>query len=217
MRLLLVEDDAILAEQLRSLLDRAGFAVDLASDGETALLMVAGESYDAAVLDLGLPSIPGLEVLRAWRKQGNALPVLILTSRGNWAERVEGLNSGADDYVSKPFQPDELVARLRALIRRASGRAQPMLELGELTVDPVAGKAFLGGEPVELTATELRLLVYLLHKRGQIVSQVQLAEHVYPLHETRDSNTMEVYVARLRKKLGREIIQTVRGLGYRMG
>lgn len=217
MRLLLVEDDAVLASRLCGLLDRAGFAVDHASDGETGLALGSQEGYDAAILDLGLPSIPGIEVLRSWRRHGRALPVLILTSRSTWSERVEGLNSGADDYLGKPFQPDELIARMRALIRRSTGRAQSVLALDDLTVDPNAGKVAVGGIEVELTARELRILVYLLHRRGQIVSQAQLAEHVYSSEELRDSNTIEVYVGRLRRKLGRGTIKTVRGLGYRMG
>lgn len=216
MRLLLVEDDSTLAAHLELLLGGAGFAVDHAADGETALLLGEQKCYDAVVLDLGLPSIPGMEVLRSWRKKGVSLPVLILTSRGNWSERVDGLNSGADDYLGKPFQPDELVARIRALVRRAAGRAEPILSAGDLSVDPVAGRVSLAGQQIDLTAREWRILTYLLHRRGQIVSQNQLAEHIYSQEEARDSNTIEVYVARLRKKLGRQIIQTVRGLGYRM-
>lgn len=216
MRLLLVEDDRELTRLLLELLARAGFAVDHAADGDTGMTLGEDGDYDAVVLDLGLPSVPGLEVLRQWRGRGMKLPILVLTSRGSWSERVDGLNAGADDYLGKPFQPDELVARLRALIRRSAGRAEALLRLRDITVDPLAGTVLVGGRAIEITARELSILSYLLHRQGQIVSQTQLAEHVYSSDESRDSNTIEVYIARLRKKLGREAIQTVRGLGYRM-
>lgn len=216
MRLLLVEDDRELTRLLLELLARAGFAVDHAADGDTGMTLGEDGDYDAVVLDLGLPSVPGLEVLRQWRGRGMKLPILVLTSRGSWSERVDGLNAGADDYLGKPFQPDELVARLRALIRRSAGRAEALLRLRDITVDPLAGTVLVGDRAIEITARELSILSYLLHRQGQIVSQTQLAEHVYSSDESRDSNTIEVYIARLRKKLGREAIQTVRGLGYRM-
>lgn len=216
MRLLLVEDDAELAGRLRDALDGAGFAVDVADDGESALMLGRSEDYDAIILDLGLPSIPGAEVLQRWRAAGVDVPVLVLSARSSWAERVEGLNTGADDYLGKPFQAEELIARLRALLRRSAGRGSPLLRYGDIVIDEAAGTASLAGEPVAMTARDLRIIIYLLHRRGQIVLQDQLAAHIYSLEEVRDSNTIEVYISRLRKKFGRDLIRTVRGLGYRI-
>jgi len=173
--------------------------------------------YDAAVLDLGLPKMPGLEVLKRWRAKGRAMPVLVLTARGAWTERVEGLNAGADDYVGKPFQTAEIIARLRALIRRATGMASSVLRHGDIVVDPAAGTVLLAGQPVELTAHELRVLTYLMHRPGRVVSQNELLDHIYSGDAVRESNTIEVYVGRLRKKLGRACIRTLRNLGYRLG
>jgi two-component system, OmpR family, response regulator len=173
--------------------------------------------HSAAVLDLGLPKLSGLDVLKRWRAASRSFPVLILSARGTWSERVEGLNAGADDYLGKPFQAAEVVARLRALIRRAFGIANPVLKHGDLTLDSASGQVAVAGKPVELTALELRMLSYLMHRPGRIVSQSELSDHVYGLENVRDSNTIEVYIARLRKKLGRDIIRTVRGLGYRVG
>jgi DNA-binding response OmpR family regulator len=169
------------------------------------------------VLDLGLPHLPGIEVLKRWRAAGRHMPVLVLTARAAWTERVEGLNAGADDYMGKPFQAPEVVARLRALIRRAAGRPGPQLRLGNVTLDAAAGTVRVDGHAIELTARELQILSYLMHRPGRIVPQSELVDHVYSLDDIRDSNTIEVYVARLRKKLGRDAIRTVRGLGYRMG
>lgn len=194
----------------------AGFAVDHAADGETGRILGETNDFEAAVLDLGLPVLPGLEVLKAWRRAGVNTPVLVLTARDAWTDRVEGLNAGADDYLGKPFQSAEVVARLRALTRRAAGRAQPLLTRGEITLDPAAGQVRLKGQAVDLTARELMVLTYLMHRTGRIVSQGELADHVYALDDTRESNTIEVYVARLRKKLGKDVIRTIRGLGYRM-
>lgn len=217
MRILLVEDDAELARRLGSALGEAGFAVDYASDGEDALLMGETQAFDAVVLDLGLPKLSGLEVLRRWRRAGLDTPVLVLTARDAWTERVEGLNAGADDYMGKPFQAAEVVARLRALLRRSAGGASPVLRVGDITLDPGAGIVEVEGRSVDLTAREIRILSYLMHRSGRIVSQNELMDHVYAMDDLRESNTIEVYVARLRKKLGREAIRTIRGLGYRMG
>ena len=217
MRVLLVEDDAELARRLGAGLGAAGFAVDYAADGDEALYIGETQDFDAVVLDLGLPKLSGLEVLRRWRRAARNMPVLVLTARDAWTERVEGLNAGADDYMGKPFQTAEVVARLRALVRRSSGAASPLLRLGDITLDAAAGTASLGEAPVELTARELRILGYLMHRIGRIVSQAELIDHVYGLDDARESNTIEVYIGRLRKKLGREAIRTIRGLGYRMG
>lgn len=174
-------------------------------------------TYDAIVLDIGLPVLSGLAVLRRWRAAGRTMPVLVLSARGTWSERVEGLNAGADDYMGKPFHAAEVVARLRALIRRSSGGATSLVKLGNITLDASAGSVTVDGQAVELTAQELKVLTYLMHRIGRIVSQGDLAEHVYALGAVRDSNTIEVCIARLRRKLGRDCIRTVRGLGYRMG
>jgi two-component system, OmpR family, response regulator len=215
-RVLVVEDDVELRDRLCGALEAAGFVVDRASEGDTGWYMADGDGYDAVVLDLGLPRLPGLEVLRRWRSNGRNMPVLILSARGTWSERVEGLNAGADDYMGKPFHAAEVVARLRALIRRNAGTTDPVLRHGGIELDAGAGKVSVGGQPVELTAQELKVLAYLMHRKGRIVSQADLVEHVYAMSDMRDSNTIEVFIARLRRKLGREAIRTVRGLGYRM-
>ncbi|HQR89872.1 MAG TPA: response regulator transcription factor [Caulobacter sp.] len=215
MRILLIEDDQDLARRLADALGEAGFAVDCAADGETGCLMGETNDFDAVVLDLGLPRLPGIEVLKR-RRAGRDVPVLILTARDAWTDRVEGLNAGADDYLGKPFQSAEVVARLRALTRRSAGRASPLLRRGDIVLDPAASAITQNGELIELTARELRVLTYLMHRAGRIVSQAELVDHVYALDETRESNTIEVYIGRLRKKLGKDVIRTVRGLGYRM-
>lgn len=217
MRILLAEDDAELARRLGDALGEAGFAVDYADDGEDALFLGETQAFDAVVLDLGLPKMTGLEVLKRWRRAGRDTPVLVLTARDAWTERVEGLNAGADDYMGKPFQAAEVVARLRALVRRSAGGGSPVVRVGEITLDAGAGLVEAEGRPVELTARELRILSYLMHRAGRIVSQAELVDHVYAMDDVRESNTIEVYVARLRKKLGRDVIRTIRGLGYRMG
>ena len=194
----------------------AGFVVDCVANGEDARSLGCDQQFDAAILDLGLPGVPGLDVLQAWRAAGVTMPVLILTARGAWPEKVKGLNAGADDYISKPFHIPEIVARLRALTRRTSGAAHPLLSHKNITLDTIAGKATVDGHSVMLTALELRMLTYFILRVGRIVSQKELVEHLYNLDESAESNTIEVYVARLRKKLGREFITTVRGLGYRM-
>lgn len=216
MRVLLVEDDPDLAAQLAASLEREGYAVDRAADGERAEFLGATETYDAAVLDLGLPRLDGLSVLRSWRAADNPLPVLILTARDAWHEKVQGIDAGADDYLGKPFRIEELLARVRALIRRAKGQATAELRCGPLTLDTRTARVTVDGRPVALTAHEYRVLAYLMHRKGQIVGRSELAEHVYAQDLDRDSNTIEVFVGRLRKKLGLELIRTVRGLGYRL-
>ena len=216
MRVLVVEDTAALAAQLRGALEEADFAVDLAPDGEEALFLGETEPYDAVVLDLGLPKLDGLSVLRRWRAGGRAMPVLVLTARGGWAEKVEGLNAGADDYLAKPFAMAELIARVKALIRRAHGHARPEIACGPLSIDTVAKQVTLNGTPVRLTALEFNLLACLAHHRSQPVSKGELTEHLYAQDFDRDSNTLEVIVGRLRRKLGDGLIETIRGQGYRL-
>jgi two-component system OmpR family response regulator len=217
MRLLIVEDEDRLALQLADAFRDAGYAVDCANDGERADLLAHTEAYDAALLDLGLPKIDGLTLLRRWRESGLTLPVLVLTARGSWTEKVQGIDGGADDYVVKPFQMEEVLARVRALIRRSSGQLQPELRHGALTLDPRVAKVMLDGTAVRLTSHEYRVLSYLMHHRGRVVSQSELTEHIYAQDFDRDSNTVEVFIARLRRKLGASLIETVRGLGYRIG
>ncbi|RYE04517.1 MAG: response regulator transcription factor [Sphingomonadales bacterium] len=214
MRLLIVEDEPNLGQQLKSALEGAGYAVDLATDGEEGLYLGSNEQYDAIILDLGLPEIDGLTVLDRWRKEGKATPVLVLTARDSWSDKVAGLDAGADDYVAKPFQTEELIARLRALIRRSSGNASAELTAGDIRLDTRSGKVTKAGEPVKLTAQEYKLLSYLLHHKGKVVSRTELIDHIYDQDFDRDSNTIEVFVTRIRKKLGAEIITTIRGLGY---
>jgi len=216
MRVLVVEDEALLAQQLADALGAAGYAVDCAADGERADFLGQTEVYDAVVLDLGLPKVDGLTVLRRWREAGVAVPVLVLTARGSWHEKVQGIDGGADDYVAKPFRIEEVLARLRALIRRASGQVQPELRCGPVALDPRAARVTVNGVAVRLTSHEFRVLSYLMHHRGRIVSQSELTEHIYAQGADRDSNTVEVFVARLRRKVGASFIETVRGLGYRI-
>ena len=216
MRVLVVEDEAFLARQLTAALRRAGYAVDHAADGERADLLGHDERYDAVVLDLGLPKVDGLTLLRRWREAGQAMPVLVLTARGSWHEKVQGIDGGADDYMAKPFRMEELLARLRALIRRSSGLSNPELRCGTLALDPRSGKVTLEGMEVKLTGHEFRVLSYLMHHCQRVVSQSELTEHIYSQDFDRDSNTVEVFIARLRRKLGPAFIETVRSLGYRM-
>ena len=216
MRILLVEDDDEIAKRLTTGLSQAGFTVERADNGTDGYTMGLDEEYAAAVLDLGLPEMQGIDVLKRWRSAHRALPVLILTARGTWAEKVDGLNAGADDYVTKPFHVPEVAARLRALVRRASGLASAVLTPRGIELDTGSGSVLLNGTPVKLTAREMKMLTYFLHRIGRIVSQAELAEHLYALEDSRESNTIEVYVSRLRRKLGADIITTVRGLGYRM-
>jgi two-component system OmpR family response regulator len=216
LRVLVVEDEPSLSEQLAAALAEAGYAVDTAADGERADFLGQTERYDVVVLDLGLPKVDGLTVLRRWREAGLAMPVLLLTARGSWHEKVQGIDSGADDYVSKPFRVEEVLARLRALIRRASGQVTPLLRSGPVLLDPRSARVTVDGVPVKLTGHEFRVLSYLMHHRGRVVSQAELSEHIYAQDLDRDSNTVEVFIARLRRKLGPSFIETVRGLGYRI-
>ena len=217
MRILIVEDESLLAGRLATTLGERGYVVDIATDGERGDFLVSTEQYDAVILDLGLPRIDGLTLLARWRAGGIAVPVLVLTARGSWSEKVRGIDGGADDYLTKPFRMEELLARLRALIRRSSGQLAPELRYGALVLDPRTSKVTLDGQPVKLTSHELRVLSYLMHHRGRIVSQTELTEHIYAQTFDRDSNTIEVFIARLRRKLGASTIETVRGLGYRIG
>ncbi len=217
MRILVVEDEPTLQDQLRRVLEGQSYAVDTADDGEDAWFMGDTEPYDAVILDLGLPTLDGLTVLKRWRKADRAMPVLVLTARGSWQEKVDGIDAGADDYLAKPFQMEELLARLRALIRRASGHASSDITCGAVRLDTRSGQVSLDGAPVTLTAHEFRTLSYLMHHQGKVVSRAELTEHLYAQDFDRDSNTIEVFVGRLRKKLGADVITTVRGLGYRMG
>ena len=214
--MLVVEDEARIARQLTEALGQAGYAVDCAGDGERGEFLGQTERYDAVILDLGLPKIDGLTLLRRWRDAGLTMPVLVLTARGSWHEKVHGIDGGADDYVAKPFRMEEVLARLRALIRRSSGQVAAELRCGAIALDPRAAKVSLGGNPVRLTSHEFRVLSYLMHHRDRVVSQSELIEHIYAENFDRDSNTVEVFIARLRRKLGASTIETVRGLGYRM-
>jgi two-component system OmpR family response regulator len=215
-RVLVVEDEALLSRQLADALGEAGYAVDCAADGERADFLAQTERYDAVVLDLGLPVVDGLTLLHRWRDAGLAMPVLVLTARGSWHEKVQGIDGGADDYMSKPFRVEEVLARLRALIRRSSGQVTPELRCGSVALDPRVAKVTRNGAPVRLTSHEFRVLSYLMHHRGRVVSQGELTEHIYAQGADRDSNTVEVFIARLRRKLGASFIETVRGLGYRI-
>lgn len=214
MRVLVVEDEPNLQRQLRSALEGAGYAVDVASDGEDGHYLGSTESYDAVVLDLGLPEVDGLTVLDRWRKGGLVMPVLVLTARNSWSDKVAGLDAGADDYLAKPFQTEELIARLRALIRRSTGNATSELVAGGVRLDGRSGRVTLDGTPVKLTAQEFKLLSYLMHHKGKVVSRTELIEHIYDQDFDRDSNTIEVFITRIRKKLGADLISTTRGLGY---
>ena len=216
MRLLIVEDDKRLAEQLREGLAAAGYAIDQAFDGEEGHFLGDTEPYDAIVLDLGLPKMDGVSVLKKWRKDGRTTPVLILTARDAWSEKVAGFDAGADDYLAKPFHMGELQARLRALIRRSAGQASPLLECGPLAFNTASGTCTVDGKDITLTAHEARIIDYLLHHKGKIVSRSELTEHVYAQDFDRDSNTIEVFIGRLRKKIGEGLIHTHRGQGYRL-
>ena len=214
MRLLVVEDDRDLNRQLVTGLENAGYAVDRAYDGEEGHFLGETEPYDAIVLDIGLPKRDGIAVLEAWRAAGRATPVLILTARDRWSDKVRGFDAGADDYVAKPFHMEEVLARVRALLRRAAGHASAELTCGPVVLDTRAGRVAVDGNAVKLTSHEYRLLSYLMHHTGRVVSRGEIVEHLYDQDFDRDSNTIEVFVGRLRRKLGVEIIQTMRGLGY---
>lgn len=217
MRILVLEDDGGIAATIRTALEQAGLLVEIESDGEEGWFRGDTEPFDAVVLDLGLPGLDGLTVLKRWRKAGRTVPVLILTARGNWDERVEGIDSGADDYLTKPFRVEELVARVRALLRRAAGHPAPVIDIGDISLDTRQMRVARGGLPVQLSPQEFRLVSYLMHHRGRVVSQPELTEHLYFQDFELDSNAIEVLVRRVRQKLGSDAISTRRGFGYTMG
>ena len=216
MRLLVIEDDKDLNRQIATALAHAGYAVDRAYDGEEGWFLGDTESYDAIVLDLGLPKKDGIAVLKDWRAAGRAMPVLILTARDRWSDKVQGFDVGADDYVAKPFKMEEVLARLRALIRRASGQINPELRCGSVVLDPSTAKVTVDGATIRLTSHEFRVLSYLMHHRTRVIPQSELTEHIYSQGFDRDSNTVEVFIARLRRKVGASFIKTIRGLGYKI-
>ncbi|MHB1101382.1 MAG: response regulator transcription factor [Devosia sp.] len=216
MRILVVEDDTNLNRQIKDALTEAGYAVDVAFDGEEGHFLGDTEPYDAVVLDIGLPQMDGLSVLEEWRRAGRTVPVLLLTARDRWSDKVQGIDAGADDYVAKPFHMEEILARIRALVRRAAGHSSNEITAGSVRLDVKAGKVTVDGHAVKLTSHELRLLSYLMHHKGKVISRTELTEHLYDQDFDRDSNTIEVFVGRLRKKLPEECIQTVRGLGYQI-
>ncbi len=217
MRVLVVEDESKLAARISSALGTAGLTADIASDGEQAQFLGETEPYDAAVLDLGLPKIDGLSVLEHWRASGHKMPVLILTARGRWHEKLAGFNAGADDYLTKPFEMDELIVRVKALIRRSTGHASSVIECGDLRLDINAARFDYAGEPIELTAQEYRILAFLMHHIGRVVSRTELIEHIYSRDADSDSNVIDVLIGRIRKKLPAAILQTVRGQGFVLG
>lgn len=214
MRLLVVEDDPDLNRQLVTALTDAGYAVDKASDGEEGHFLGDTEPYDAVVLDLGLPVLDGVSVLEKWRRSGRKMPVLILTARDRWSDKVAGFDAGADDYVAKPFHMEEVLARIRALVRRSAGHASSEIACGPLLLDTAGARVTVDGRAIKLTSLEFRLLSYLMHHKGKVVSRTELVEHLYDQDFDRDSNTIEVFVGRLRKKLGVDVLHTVRGMGY---
>ncbi|MVA99893.1 response regulator [Nitratireductor sp. CAU 1489] len=216
MRILVVEDDKNLNRQISDALAEAGYVVDSAYDGEEGHFLGDTEPYDAVILDIGLPEMDGISVIEQWRRDGKKMPVLMLTARDRWSDKVAGIDAGADDYVAKPFHIEEVLARVRALIRRAAGHATTELVCGALRLDTKTSKVDLDGAPVKLTSHEFRLLAYLMHHMGEVVSRTELVEHLYDQDFDRDSNTVEVFVGRLRKKIGNDLIETVRGMGYRM-
>ena len=216
MRILVVEDDRDLSRQLGAALTETNYTVDFAYDGDEGHYLGEGEPYDAIILDLGLPNMDGVSVLKRWRDSGLNVPVLILTARDGWSEKVAGFDAGADDYVTKPYRVEEVLARLRALIRRAAGHASPELTCNGVRLDTRNSRVSVDGAPVKLTAHEFKVLSYLMHHPDEVVSRTELTEHIYEQDFDKDSNTIEVFVGRLRKKLRSDLIETVRGLGYRL-
>ena len=214
MRLLVVEDDPDLNRQLTSALKDAGYVVDSAKDGEEGHYLGDTEPYDGVILDLGLPVLDGVSVLEKWRRAGKKMPVLILTARDRWSDKVAGFDAGADDYVAKPFHMEEVLARVRALLRRSAGHATSELSCGPLLLDTKSARVTVNGTAIKLTSLEFRLLSYLMHHKGKVISRTELVEHLYDQDFDRDSNTIEVFVGRLRKKLGADVLHTVRGMGY---
>jgi DNA-binding response OmpR family regulator len=217
MRVLVAEDDRRIAEALATSLAAAGFVAEIEADGEDVWYRGDSEDFDAIILDLGLPTLDGLTILKRWRKSGRTLPVLILTARGHWEERVEGIEAGADDYVTKPFRVEEVVARIRAIVRRSAGFASSRLEIDDLVLDTRTMQVSRDGVPINLTPQEYKLLAFLAHQRGRVVSQMEITEHLYAQDFERDSNSIEVLVGRVRRRLGSDIIKTKRGFGYYMG
>ncbi|MBL8790217.1 MAG: response regulator transcription factor [Rhizobiales bacterium] len=214
MRVLVVEDDADLNRQISSALTDAGYVVDKALDGEEGHYLGETSPYDAVILDLGLPVLDGVSVLEKWRRAGRKMPVLILTARDRWSDKVAGFDAGADDYVTKPFHMEEILARVRALVRRSAGQASSELTCGPVTLDTKGAKVLVNGMAIKLTSLEYRLLEYLMMHMGKVVSRTELVEHLYDQDFDRDSNTVEVFVGRLRKKLGVDVLHTIRGMGY---
>jgi two-component system, OmpR family, response regulator len=214
MRILVVEDEAAIAESVSRALGGAGFAVDIVDNGEDAWFSGDTEDYDAVVLDLGLPQLDGLTVLKRWREAGRLMPIIVLTARGRWKERVEGINAGADDYLPKPFEMEELLARVRAVLRRSAGQPSAITTIGEMVIDTNLRRVQVSGETIDVSPLEYRLLMYLVHARGKIVSQHELTEHLYAQDFERQSNAVEVLIGRLRRKLGIQLIETRRGFGY---
>ena len=214
MRILIVEDEARIAADLAEAVDGGGYVAETSADGEDAWFKGGTENYAAIILDLGLPAIDGLTILKRWRQEGVTTPVLVLTARGTWTDRVDGIDAGADDYLPKPFRMEELMARLRALLRRSTGRAQPSIAVGQITLDPRNRQVTVGGVPAALTPLEFRLLNYLFHHRGRVVSQAELSENLYAHNSERDSNAIEALVGRLRRKIKEDVIETRRGFGY---
>lgn len=214
MRILIVEDEPRIREVVKSALSAAGYTCDLAEDGEDAWFRGDTESYDLVVLDLGLPKIDGLAVLKRWRASGRDMPVLVLTARGAWPERVEGIDAGADDYIAKPFRTEELLARVRALIRRSTGHGSAVIESGDLSIDTRQMRILVSGQPMQASPLEYRLVAYLMHHKGRVVPPHELIEHLYGDDDARNANALEALIMRLRKKLGADAIETRRGFGY---
>ncbi|MCB1791341.1 MAG: response regulator transcription factor [Gammaproteobacteria bacterium] len=214
MRVLLVEDDAKVAEGVASALTSSGYVVDTVDDGEAAWFKGGTEPYSAVILDLGLPGMDGLTILKRWREEGRDFPVLVLTARGSWNERVEGIDAGADDYLPKPFRIEELLARLRAIVRRSTGQATPLIHVGPLTLDTRQMRVTVDDKPIHLSPQEYRLVSYLVQHAGRVVSQLELTEQLYAQDFERESNAIEVMVGRVRRKLGGNLIETRRGFGY---
>ncbi len=216
MRILVIEDDKDLNRQLVTALGDGGYAVDRAYDGEEGFFLGETEPYDVVILDLGLPKMDGISILEQWRRAERTMPVIILTARDRWSDKVAGMDAGADDYIAKPFHMEELLARVRAQVRRAAGHAKSEIECGNVRLDTKSARVTCDGQQVKLTSHEYRLLAYMMHHQGRVVSRTELVEHLYEQDFDRDSNTIEVFIGRLRKKLPPELIETVRGLGYRM-
>lgn len=214
MRVLLLEDDELIARDVMATLGAAGYATERETDGEQGWFKGDTEDYDAVILDLGLPSLDGLTILKRWRANGRTMAVLVLSARGSWSERVEGIDSGADDYLPKPFRMEELLARLRAIVRRAAGRSSPLFTLGPVTLDTRQMRVTVNGVPVSLTPQEYRLFNYLMHHAGRVVPYTELIEHLYEHNSGKDANAVEVLAGRIRRKLGPDIIETRRGFGY---